>query len=89
MPAYVHPHARWDLSITGTDDAAGIECTISAVDGEYTRSARVQADGDDRLRATLTVPDTGLYRVTVRSDQSHTLTQLVFAGPDGTRYLDE
>lgn len=89
IPDYVHPHAKWDLIITGTDDAAGIECTVSAVDSEYTRSARVQADGDDRLRATLTVPDTGLYRVTVRSDHSPTLTQLVFAGPDGTIYLDE
>ncbi|MFB7260711.1 hypothetical protein ACFCXH_00890 [Streptomyces nojiriensis] len=89
VPDYVHPQAKWDLFITGTDDAAGIECTVSAIDSEYTRSARVQADGDDRLRATLTVPDTGLYRVTVRSDHSHTLTQLVFAGPDGTTYLDE
>ncbi|WP_331732758.1 hypothetical protein OG592_42360 (plasmid) [Streptomyces avidinii] len=49
----------------------------------------MQADGADRPRATLTVPDTGLYRVTVRSDPSHTLTQLVFSGPDGTAYLDE
>ncbi|WP_331742759.1 lipase/acyltransferase domain-containing protein [Streptomyces sp. NBC_00868] len=89
VPDYVHPHTKWDIAITGTDDATGIECTISAVDSDYTRSARVHADGDDRLRATLTVPDTGLYRVTVRSDHSHTLTQLVFAGPDGTEYLDE
>uniref|UniRef100_UPI002F909250 lipase/acyltransferase domain-containing protein n=1 Tax=Streptomyces virginiae TaxID=1961 RepID=UPI002F909250 len=88
VPDYVHPNTRWDLTITGTDEPAGIECTVSAIDVDYSKPTRVQADGDDRLRATLTVPDTGLYRVTVRSDQSHTLTQLVFAGPDGTRHLD-
>lgn len=86
---YVHPRAKWDLAITGTNEPAGIECTVSAIEGDYTKPARVQADGDDRLRATLTVPDTGLYRVTVRSDHNHTLTQLVFAGPDSAGYLDE
>ncbi|WP_231573843.1 hypothetical protein [Streptomyces sp. e14] len=88
VPDYVRAAAKWDLSVTGADDPAGVTCSVSAVDSEYSRTARVQTDGD-RLRATVSVPDTGLYRVTVAADHSPPLTQLVFAGPDGTRFLDE
>ncbi|WP_459751406.1 esterase/lipase family protein [Streptomyces sennicomposti] len=89
VPDYVRAAAKWALSVTGTDDPAGVTCSVSAVDSEYSRTARVQTDGDDRLRATVSVPDTGLYRVTVTADHSPPLTQLVFAGPDGTGFIDE
>jgi hypothetical protein len=89
VPDYVQPAAKWDLAITGTDDPAGITCAVSAIDSGYSRAARVQTDGNDRLRATLSVPDTGLYRITVTADHSPPLTQLVFAGPDSTTFLDD
>ncbi|MGY1583752.1 lipase/acyltransferase domain-containing protein [Streptomyces sp. MN13] len=89
VPDYVEVGAKWDLAITGTDSPAGISCTVAAVDTRYTRIFPASADGNNRLRATCSVPSVGLYRVTVTSGHSPDLTQLVFAGPKGTEYLDD
>ncbi|MFD5881919.1 lipase/acyltransferase domain-containing protein [Streptomyces yangpuensis] len=89
VPDYVHPNVRWDVFVSGTDDVSGVEWSVAAVDGSYSRAGLLEAEGDDRLRASVSVPDSGLYRVTVTSDHSPTVTQLVFAGPDGTKPLDE
>ncbi|WP_346009697.1 hypothetical protein [Streptomyces sp. SID1328] len=89
LPDLVHPTTPWDLTVTGTDDPAGLTCTIEAVEGDYTKPARLQADGDSRLRARSTVPHDGLYRVTLTSPHSPELTQLVFAGPDSLDPRDE
>ncbi|MEU7315312.1 hypothetical protein [Streptomyces sp. NPDC007083] len=86
VPDYVVPDAEWQVDITGTDDPSGVECTLSALDGDgWSREGSPYADGDDLLRVDLRVPRPGLYRLTVTAPYSPTtLTQLVFAGPDGT-----
>ncbi|MDF4250941.1 hypothetical protein [Streptomyces sp. WMMB303] len=86
VPDYVVPGAEWQVDITGTDDPSGVECTLSALDGDgWSREGSPYADGDDLLRVDLRVPRPGLYRLTVTAPYSPTtLTQLVFAGPDGT-----
>ncbi|MEU9502472.1 hypothetical protein [Streptomyces sp. NPDC048196] len=82
VPDFITPHATWEIQITGTDDPAGITCTIAGVDGDFTKRARLYADDDDALTARIQVPDVGLYRVTVDTDGPAPLTQLVLAGSD-------
>ncbi|MFJ8004060.1 esterase/lipase family protein [Streptomyces fagopyri] len=89
-PDYVVPGTDWQLRITGTDAPAGIDCTITAVEGTWSRTGRPSASRDDALDVTLQVPDVGLYRITVEAPMSPTvLTQLVFAGPDDVTPADE
>lgn len=86
VPDYVTPGAAWSLRITGTDDPSGIDCTVAAVDGPVRRQVRPYAEDGDALTADVELPEAGLYRVTVEADRLPSpLTQLVFAGPDGTR----
>ncbi|WP_431983453.1 hypothetical protein [Streptomyces qinglanensis] len=84
VPDYVVPGAERQAEITGTDDPSGVECTLSAPDGDgWSRDGSPYADGDDLLRVDLRVPRPGLYRLTVTAPYSPTtLTRLVFAGPD-------
>ncbi|MER7540074.1 hypothetical protein ABTX77_35640 [Streptomyces sp. NPDC097704] len=82
VPDYVTPDEPWCLYVTGTDDPAGVHCTVSAVDADHTTTTMLEAHDDNRLRASLKVPAGGLYRITITADYSPTLTQLVFAGAD-------
>ncbi|MFF1505839.1 hypothetical protein [Streptomyces sp. NPDC058326] len=83
VPDYVTPGEPWHLYVTGTDDPAGVRCTVSSVDTDHLTRASLEADSGNRLRAALRVPAGGLYRVTVTADYSPALTQLVFAGEAG------
>lgn len=86
VPDYVTPGETWSLRITGTDDPSGIDCTVAAVDGPARRRALPYAEDGDALTADVELPGAGLYRVTVEADRLPSpLTQLVFAGPGGTR----
>lgn len=90
VPDYVVPGAQWQLTITGTDDPARVDCTIASVERNWSRDCRMSAGGDETLRAQVQVPGMGLYRIAVKAHYGHgTLSQLVFAGPDGTTHLDE
>ncbi|MGW6712558.1 hypothetical protein ACWF9X_09985 [Streptomyces globisporus] len=80
------PGETWSLRITGTDDPSGIDCTVAAVDGPARRRALPHAEDGEALTADVDLPGAGLYRVTVGADRLPSpLTQLVFAGPGGTR----
>ncbi|MFG2094429.1 esterase/lipase family protein [Streptomyces sp. NPDC048612] len=82
LPDYVTARTEWDLHLTGTDDPAGIDCTVTGVDTAHQRDARLHATDDETLTARVSVPEPGLYRITVRSPTTPALTQLVLAGPD-------
>ncbi|MFF4695872.1 lipase/acyltransferase domain-containing protein [Streptomyces chattanoogensis] len=82
VPDFVTPGTTWEIQVTGTDDPAGITCTVTGTDGGFTKPARLYADEDDALTARIQVPDAGLYRVTVEADGPTPLTQLVLAGPE-------
>ncbi|MFE3716457.1 lipase/acyltransferase domain-containing protein [Streptomyces cyaneofuscatus] len=86
VPDYVTTGSPWSLRITGTDDPAGIDCTVEAVDGGVRREVRPYAGDGDALSADVELPAAGLYRVTVEADRLPSpLTQLLFAGPGDTR----
>lgn len=90
VPDYVTPDTKWQLNVTGTDDPAGVDATIAALDDTWTASPPLYASDDDTLAADLQVPAAGLYRLTVQADRSPTtLTQLILAGPDGMTPLDD
>ncbi|MGW5119322.1 hypothetical protein ACWEQ8_28340 [Streptomyces noursei] len=71
------------MRLVGTDDPAGVDCNVTGVDTSYRRDARLYAADDDALAASLSVPEPGLYRVTISSPTTPALTQLVLAGPNG------
>ncbi|MGV9248659.1 lipase/acyltransferase domain-containing protein [Streptomyces sp. NPDC003710] len=90
VPDYVVPESKWRLKVTGTDDPSGVDCTITAVEGSWSRDARLSATGNDVLHADVQVPEAGLYRLTVDAAYSPTrLTQLVFAGPGTMTALED
>ncbi|MFF7415462.1 esterase/lipase family protein [Streptomyces lydicus] len=80
VPDFVTPNDTWEIRVTGTDDPAGVICTVAGVEGDFTKRARLYADEDNALTARIQVPDGGLYRVTVEADSVTPLTQLVLAG---------
>ncbi|MFF7976746.1 esterase/lipase family protein [Streptomyces sp. NPDC007905] len=88
VPDYVTPDAAWDCLVSGTDDPSQVECTIAATEGDWHKNVQFEATDDDRLRAKITLPDQGLYRITAKSDYGPTVTQLVFSGP-GQEHLDD
>ncbi|MFD8778861.1 hypothetical protein [Streptomyces sp. NPDC059916] len=82
VPDFVKPDNGWEC-ITGTDEPADIECSIAAVDGNWSSEGfSFDTVDDDRLSARINLPGTGLYRITARADYGSEATQLVFAGPD-------
>lgn len=83
VPDFVTPNSTWECAITGTDDPAAVECSIAATDGSWTREQlSFDVDCDERLSTRISVPDVGLYRVTVKADYGPEVTQVIFAGPD-------
>ncbi|MFE0355889.1 hypothetical protein ACFW2K_10245 [Streptomyces nigra] len=89
MPDYTTAGTPWDCFVTGTDDPAQVECTVAATDTEWEKSVRFEAADDDKLGAEITLPTSGLYRVTAKADYGPVVTQLVFAGPDTKDTLDD
>jgi hypothetical protein len=90
VPDYVTPDTEWQLAVTGTDSPAGVDCTITAVDGTWSTGASLYAADNDTLAADVRVPAPGLYRLTVEAPRSPTtLTQMVMAGPAGMTAVDE
>ncbi|MEU5363293.1 hypothetical protein ABZ354_07310 [Streptomyces sp. NPDC005925] len=83
VPDYVTPHAAWDCVITGTDDPAEVQCTVTALDGGWETVARHEAVDDGKLSTEIVLPGEGLYRVAVKADYGPAVTQIVFSGPAG------
>ncbi|MFJ9855004.1 esterase/lipase family protein [Streptomyces sp. NPDC101150] len=83
VPDYVTARTEWEVHLTGTDNPAGIDCTVTGIDTTYRRDARLFAT-DDALAARVSVPEPGLYRITISSPTTPALTQLVLAGPSQT-----
>ncbi|RNL74227.1 hypothetical protein EBF04_17530 [Streptomyces sp. I6] len=82
VPDYVAPDESWDCAISGTDDPSQVEVTIAATEGDWHKNVRFEAIDDDGLGAKITLPDTGLYRITARTDYGPVVTQLVFSAAD-------
>ncbi|MFI8243397.1 hypothetical protein ACIF83_40165 [Streptomyces sp. NPDC085866] len=89
VPDYVSPNAVWGCVVSGTDDPSQVECTIAALEGDWQKKVAFEVIGDDKLGVKVTLPDLGLYRITVQSDYDPFVTQLDFAGPDGQDHLDD
>lgn len=84
VPDFVTPEAAWTLRVHGADSPAGLECTVEQVGAQAGFRTRAALYGDeDDLAARVTVPASGLYRVTLDSGDGRPLTQLVLAGPGG------
>ncbi|MFE3928035.1 hypothetical protein [Streptomyces sp. YIM B13508] len=81
IPDYVTPQSTWDCIVTGSDDPAEVHCTITAVDEEWEMPLRHEAIANGKLGAKVTLPSTGLYRITAKADYGPVVTQLVFSGP--------
>ncbi|MGW0477537.1 hypothetical protein [Streptomyces coeruleorubidus] len=68
---------------------AQVECSIAATEGDWHKNVEFEPTDDDRLRAKITLPDMGLYRLTAKTDYGPTVTQLVFAGSDSQDRVEE
>jgi hypothetical protein len=69
----------WTLRVTGTTSPAGVICHVEDV-ATRRAVARPRLSGrDGALAAQVTLPDTGLYRVSLDSGGSAAVTQLVLA----------
>ncbi|GAA5705904.1 MULTISPECIES: lipase/acyltransferase domain-containing protein [Streptomyces] len=83
VPDFVTPGADWTLRVHGADSPAGLECTVEEVGTGSAVPVRAALYADeDELAARVSVPASGLYRVTLDSGDRTPLTQLVLAGPD-------
>lgn len=89
VPDYVNPDAAWECTVSGTDDPSQVECSIAATEGDWHKNVELEPTDDDRLRAKITLPDMGLYRLTAKTDFGPTVTQLVFAGSDSQDHVEE
>lgn len=82
VPDLVEVATTWNITLSGVDSLAGLRCEIADVAGGNARVLTAGwGDGLIRARATVSVP--GLYRVTARTIDGHTVTQLVLAGEPG------
>ncbi|MEV7421328.1 hypothetical protein [Streptomyces sp. NPDC091212] len=85
VPDLVTPGSRWEIRVTGADSPKGITCTVQDADptrrGIRPVRARLYGDDHDGLTASVTVPASGLYRVTVDADDGEPLTQLLLSAP--------
>ncbi|GCB46551.1 hypothetical protein [Streptomyces sp. NL15-2K] len=84
VPDLVEVGTPWTIKLSGVDSLSGLHCHIADVEGRNAQSPKPSwGDGHIMARATVSVP--GLYRVTVRTIDGHTVTQLVLADEPGTR----
>ncbi|AXG82789.1 hypothetical protein DVK44_21080 [Streptomyces paludis] len=90
IPDVVTPGSRWEIRVTGVDSPKGITCEVQTVPAAPTSDgprpvgprpirARLSGDDHDGLTARVTLPASGLYRVTVDSGNGEPLTQLLLA----------
>ncbi|MEV6394249.1 hypothetical protein AB0M39_05605 [Streptomyces sp. NPDC051907] len=78
VPDLVEAGAPWTITLGGVDSLAGVQCEVADVAGSDVQSPKLGwGDGEIMARATVNAP--GLYRVTVRTIDAHTITQLVLA----------
>lgn len=89
VPDYAPAGTTWDCTVTGTDDPAQVECTVTATDTDWLRVVRFESTDDNKLGAQVTLPSPGLYRVTAKADYGPVVTQLVFSGPGSQNALDD
>ncbi|MEV2193593.1 hypothetical protein AB0I02_21780 [Streptomyces phaeochromogenes] len=83
VPDLVEVGTPWTVTLSGVDSLAGLQCEITDVAGQNSQSPKLGwGDGYIKARTTLSAP--GLYRVTVRTIDAHTITQLVLASEPGT-----
>ncbi|WP_256976605.1 triacylglycerol lipase [Streptomyces sp. CS113] len=80
-PDYVTPDEIWECTVTGSDDPAEVRCSVSEADGTWTKTLSLDITGDGRMSTSISLPSTGLYRVTAQADYGPTVTQLVLSGP--------
>ncbi len=82
VPDLVEVGTAWNITLSGVDSLAGLRCEIADVAGQNPQVVKAGwGDGHIKARATVNVP--GLYRVTVRTIDGHTITQLVLASEAG------
>lgn len=70
----------WSVVISGVPSPAGLRCAIHAVEGHAQFSPTLRM-ASGRVRATVTVPEPGLYRVSVRTRDGSHVSQLVLVTP--------
>ncbi|MFH8990853.1 hypothetical protein [Streptomyces sp. NPDC017940] len=88
VPDLVTAGEPWTLALTDVDSLSGLKCEIADAEGRDPRPLRpMWGDGTVVARATVSAP--GLYRVTVRTIDGHTVSQLVLAGEPGTEQETE
>ncbi|MFI2370294.1 esterase/lipase family protein [Streptomyces sp. NPDC018833] len=84
VPDFIGVGTPWTVKVSGPDSLAGLACEISDTTGQNARTVKLGwGDGDIVARVVVDAP--GLYRVSARTIDGHTVTQLVLAGDDGTR----
>lgn len=83
VPDLVTAGVPWTVALSGVDSLSGLKCAISDADGHNARPLR-PGWGDGHIMARVTVDVPGLCRVTVRTIDGHTVTQLVLVGEPGT-----
>ncbi len=82
VPDLVEVGTAWSITLSGVDSLAGLRCEIADVAGQNRQVIKAGwGDGQIKARTTVNVP--GLYRVTVRTIDDHTITQLVLASEAG------
>ncbi|WP_405810212.1 hypothetical protein OG729_36130 [Streptomyces sp. NBC_00210] len=84
IPDLVEAGTPWTITLSGVDSLAGLHCEITDIESQSSQSPKV-GWGDGHIKAETTVSTPGLYRVTVRTMDAHTITQLVLASEPGTR----
>ncbi|UUU45152.1 lipase family alpha/beta hydrolase [Streptomyces sp. NBC_00162] len=78
VPDLVEVGNPWTLTLSGVDSLGGVRCEVTDLSTGSTQRLRLGwGDGDIVARATAYTP--GLYRVTVRTLDDLTVTQLVLA----------
>ncbi|WP_331740402.1 hypothetical protein OG613_46135 (plasmid) [Streptomyces sp. NBC_00015] len=82
VPDCVEPGQIWEISISGSDNPADVDCVVESIEdseGAFERSVSLRSVGGEQLVGHPSVPREGLFRVTVEAAGNPILTQLVLA----------
>ncbi|MEV8311821.1 hypothetical protein AB0P36_31965 [Streptomyces flavidovirens] len=82
IPDLVEVGTPLTVTLTGVDSLAGLKGVITDVESHKSQPLKL-AWGDDQIKATTTLSAPGLYRVSIRTIDTHTVTQLVLVSEPG------